>query len=411
MESKEYEELLQKINEMQAEIDQQKSVINEYDSRLKGVKGDLYSQEHRFIPAWLNVIFHYKNKETEHSKEKWSAVLQGFLPGTKSTIVLGGSIVGILTIVLMYQSNQLMALQNQYLQKQIYIQADSDRRNQLVNITEKLYEPSDAYLEQASSLQIHSKNIPIEPKYNSNTRTESLITYLLIKHNPLEQVNEQTLESIPDASISFWNSIWALKRNEVTKPAKMTLDCDAIDGRILNKVFLNRALLSDITLRDVCLKYASLVEAELSRSVLDGANLQGAALMRSRMIQAGLLYANMKQSVMLDADLTKATLSFADLSSSRMDGVILEKAELSNSILKNASLTKSNLKNASLMYATLVGVNLSNADLSGAMFYQADIEGAKFVEAKGFTCQQLMSAINWKLAITDLKCEEPEKTQ
>ncbi|HEY8941515.1 MAG TPA: hypothetical protein VIM59_15045, partial [Cellvibrio sp.] len=140
MESKEYEELLKKIDSMQSKIEEQEKVISGHNSRLRGIKGDLLSQEHRFLNAWYNFISYFiKKDERDHFKEKLSAVIQSFLPGTKSTIVIGGSIVGLLTIILMYQSNQLMLLQNQYLQKQIYIQADSDRRDQLVNITEKLY--------------------------------------------------------------------------------------------------------------------------------------------------------------------------------------------------------------------------------------------------------------------------------
>lgn len=63
MELREYEELLNKINSMQTEIDQQTSIIDRHYSRLKVIKGDLLPQEHRFLNAWYNFILYFTKKD------------------------------------------------------------------------------------------------------------------------------------------------------------------------------------------------------------------------------------------------------------------------------------------------------------------------------------------------------------
>jgi hypothetical protein len=408
MESKEIDELIQRINSMQSEIDQQKSVIKDYDSKLAEIKGDLLSQEHRFLPAWMNLISHFKNKEKDHFKDKLSAVVQGFIPGAKSAVVIGGSIVGVFTLVLMYQSNQLMLLQNQYLQKQIYIQADSDRRNQLVNITEKLYEPSDAYAEKIRSQRDQGLEIPAEPKFNASTRAQSLTTYLYIKYNPLEEVSEQVLDSIPAASMTLWESLWGKRSVASSRPDKPIFDCNALGVTIRASVELNGALLSNIRFYNVCLKAASLVGADLSHSMLNGANLESSALIDAKLIGTELNQANIQRAAMEKADLTDARLHLANFTSTRMTGATLERAQLHNSILKSVILKDSNLRDAVFFYADLSKSDLTASNVSGANFIWANVRGTNFTKAIGLTCKQLILAKNWKLAITDLKCEEED---
>lgn len=420
MESKEYEELLKKIDSMQSKIEEQEKVIRGQDSRLKGIKGDLLSQEHRFLNAWYNFISYFiKKDERDHFKEKLSAVIQGFLPGTKASIVIGGSIVGLLTIVLMYQSNQLMLLQNQYLQKQIYIQADSDRRDQLVNIMEKLYEPSEADAEHIRSMKIHGSNVPVEPKYNSQTRTQSARAYLNIIHNPLEEVREQRLESITDTTLLMLNS-FVSKPNE--KKSHEYIDkCDSMDMSILSEVKLNYALLSDVDLNRACLKYSNIQKANFAGANLSVANLSVARLVDSDFRGAYLYKINLRTAI-----LTGANISAANLEWSKLEGAYIERANFQGAFMDSAKLInvtsyETNFQNAELInvdfsYSELKSANFKNANLSRAQFHQvdltnaifqgADLEETSIEDAKGFTCNQLMSAKNWKLAITDLKCEE-----
>lgn len=373
MEPKELEGLHQQIKSMQGEIDQQKNVINEYELRLKGIKGDLYSQEHRFINSWLNLLSHFKNKDKEHFKEKLSAVIQGFLPGAKSTIVIGGSIIGLLTVVLMYQNNQLMLLQNQYLQKQIYIQADSDRRDQLVNIMEKLYELSDDYIA-LTKTDIDISLLPrIKPKYTAQVRNESLITYINIKHNPLEQVGSQKLNSIQKVAFSLWGSIWESGEENVLVNED---SCENTNETALRSVVLERALLHKVSLDRGCLKRAFLKSAYLYEASLIETNLNGANLIRAKLEEA---------------DMTKAKMIGTELVYAKLKDAVLIGADLRTAILRNASLN---------------GAALNGADLSGA-----DLEGAILTEAIGLTCEQLISAKNWKLAVTDLTCEETQSTE
>lgn len=95
----------------------------EEEARFQALEHRLLEQEHRTFSIWLNFFQSFRRG---HEGQRWpafKAVLYSLMPGRVTTIVLWGTLIGVITILLMHQNNLLLARQNRYFQEQIYLQA------------------------------------------------------------------------------------------------------------------------------------------------------------------------------------------------------------------------------------------------------------------------------------------------
>ena len=329
---------------------------------IQQLKGELIAQEHRFFPTWWNFFCSvFKKDQRRYAWDASKAVLQRFVPGATAAILIGGGLAGTLTVILMHQGNQLTARQNEYLQQQILIQAESDRRDQLVNIMEKLYEPTEASRDAVRTFEAlptkeqRGKEAPkLEPQYNSQTRTQSVLAYLNIQHRPLKEVEPATLSTIPQVSRTLWDALTDFTTGTQDQETEEVWPCSHLTYEILSSVDLHEALLSEVYLLSVCLQEADLWRADLRRADLRGADLK--------------------------------------------------RANLRGANLRGTNLQEADLREADLRGTNLQGANLWGADLQGADIREANLKRANLEGALGLTCKQLEMAVNWQSAQSDLTC-------
>jgi len=161
------------------------------EEKIESNKLYLLSQEHRFIAIAKNMYNAFKNK---NRNEKWSAVKSLFFyfkPGSRVALIIGGGLlIGIPTISLMQKNNEYVASQNYQLQKQIFVQANSDRRLQLSSIIEYLYKTK------ASIKNEPDLEASIEPEFNRYIRVNALKQIVEIEGNPLEIPKHEENENI-----------------------------------------------------------------------------------------------------------------------------------------------------------------------------------------------------------------------
>ena len=87
-------------------------------------------------------------------------------------------------------------------------------------------------------------------------------------------------------------------------------------------------------------------------------------------------------------DLRKVRVAYLELKQADFHHADLFEAELTGAHLDGADLQK-----ASLVKAKLQGAHLAGADLTGAHLDGADLSGTDLTQAKGFTCDQLRTAV------------------
>lgn len=360
-------------------------------------------QEHRFLSIWFNF---FRSFGEDHKGKRWpalKAVLQWFIPsGRVALIITSGTLIGLFTILLMFQNNKLLASQNYWLQRQINVQAESQREVQMIDIMEKLYEATpesmkefDSYRKCSIKRNTESSRGKIlekcgnEPtlvsKHNSKSRTEAAKAYINITNNPLKKAELERYSLLNSMSELLSEIGVLMKAGQQRKPEPRDISenvpCDPanvieLNGALLNGVNLPAQCLRGANLSRANLSEANLREADLNEANLNGANLSSAVLVWASLTRAQLSYANLSKASLRSADLQQASMQGANLRDADLSAANLSGTNLRDANLYAASLSKTNARNANLMMVNLIGSNLIGSDLSGSNLRAADLRHA-----------------------------------
>ncbi|MEE2730761.1 MAG: pentapeptide repeat-containing protein [Pseudomonadota bacterium] len=382
----------------------------DYEARFQQLEHRLLEQEHRFIAVWLNLFHSFrKGHETERTPAL-KAVLYSLIPGRALLLITGGTMIGLFTLLLMYQANLLLAKQNHYFQQQIYVQSNTERRRMLVDIKEKLYDPEplskQAAVEQDlckrsnSNLGACGPAIAVQPKFNAPIRTESVLAYLDIQRNPLHQPQPAALPTLESVAHTILNALFEPESppKSQPEPPKDQAECKRIRAADLRNALLQQVNLVGQCLTGVNFTGADLAQADLSfvdleRSELSNTNLQGIHMIGARLSGSNLFDADLS-----GAELTRAQLNSTNMAGAFLDGAVLNNTNLQKANLREATLTQAHLNEANLRQANLRGADLTGADLIGADLFEANLKGAQF------HCDQLKQAKHWQSAELDQPC-------
>lgn len=420
-----------------------KDQLTQLESRFQELEHKLLEQEHRTLAVWFNFFQSFRGG---HEGKRWpstKALIQSLLPGRTMVLVTGGTLIGLMTVLLMYQNNLLLARQNQYFQQQIYSQGNTERRRTLVDIKEKLYAGTDESQRLVRERNACVRNattgcgepVFLEAKYNYQIRRESVLSYLDIQRNPLEKPKEESLPTLSSSTWTLWLSFLNSEdgnEEDLIKRDKAVGACARPDTNLSAPIDLSGALLQGVDLSHLCFQFVSFVGADFRRAKLrkanmmradiglanlrganlEFANLDSATLAEADLREASLDGAELKNAVMLMANLKDASLRDANLKRAYMVDVNLEGADLTDAHLQGADLMKAYMRDVDLDGANLEQADLSNADLSESYLGNANLEGANLnganlLEVHSLFCDQLMKAENWDSAFIDIECVEP----
>lgn len=119
-----------------------------------------------------------------------------------------------------------------------------------------------------------------------------------------------------------------------------------------------------------------LSEADLSYAELTAANLRSAKLDSANLAAAELSFADLSKAQLYQADLSLSNLVYANLSEAKLDGADLHDADLTY-----ANLGGARLRNAEFWGATLIDAHFDDARLKEVGFTKADLRYASFVNS------------------------------
>ncbi|MBA55187.1 MAG: hypothetical protein CMK89_12100 [Pseudomonadales bacterium] len=389
---------------------QQENPHQQYDARFLQLEHRLLEQEHRFISVWLNLFQSFRKGREADRVPALKAVLYSLIPGRVLMLITGGTLIGLVTLLLMYQANLLLAKQNQYFQQQIYVQSNTERRRMLVDIKEKLYDP-DPFSKQAANEHQQcvrkSKNfgscgpsVELRPKFNAQIRTESMLAYLDIQRTPLKQPEPASLPTLEFVAQTILGALFepetsdqqAAHNPQQQDECKRVKNAD-LRGAFLQEVYLVGECLEGVNFTGANLSHADLSFVQLERSDINKTNLRGIDMVGSRLSGSNFFDADLSEADMTRSELKKANLAGADLSGAILHNTNLEGANLERAILINARLMEANLQHAKLRGADLAGVDFIAADL-----FEAELQGARF------DCTDLKTAKNWRTVKLDQPC-------
>ena len=168
----------ERFEELEAQVREARQLADESRALTDENKKLLISQEHRFIPVWLNFYEAWFGDKTIDRRSALIALLTRMAPGRISVIVAGGGFLAFLTMLLMQKNNELVAAQNYYFQQQIYQQRMTDQGVQLAALTEKLYHSKEQSAEEIAD------EVQPEPYYEKQIRTTSAIQFIALSREP-----------------------------------------------------------------------------------------------------------------------------------------------------------------------------------------------------------------------------------
>jgi uncharacterized protein YjbI with pentapeptide repeats len=346
---------------------------------------ELIRQEHRLFKVWRN-FFHYRNeRDAEEREASREALLYWFWPSGRTALVLFTiSVGGIATVLLMHKQNELMAMQNYELRRQIYEQAQTDRARQFTDIKDKLYRESDYSItrrrELPEGITEFFRFLPTEePYFNAKTREEALSQYLILSISPLKKPPKPEPQQLREILFGDWPcrqfDWWC---DDLVEDSQAGAEEE--DDIQRTAVFLGSAFLSGIDIS----QYRG--QFERIRLNADGGDLHDAIL--------GGAY-------LVDANLTNGNLHLTHLRGANLTG-----ANLQNSMLAHSNLIEANLSNVDLYGSDLTGAWLDYADLTDAILGKVDLTEADLSHAI-YTCEQLTEARNWEQALNRKECGVP----
>lgn len=318
---------------------------NHLDSRIQRLESQannahlkLIEQEHRFISIFVNLIKSYQNGNRLEKVAAWKAFFYLFVPGRTAIIISGGTVIGILTVILMQKNNELVASQNYYLQTQIYYQTKNENRGHKESITRILYDPSPESEEAVKQAYNNGdKIIPLlEAEHHPFTRRNAFAQLISITEDEPVQPEPVYVTSLSQ-QISTWtcnNFSLFCQYVEVTDSAKSTVLTKEKPILNLDYAFLDFIVWPDVSKVTIKAPFARITNSNLRKAKLQGAdliganffksNLEGADLSNAKLQKAYMVDVKMKQTILTGADLTGAVILCDDIKHAIFDKKTLE---------------------------------------------------------------------------------------
>ncbi|MCP4261221.1 MAG: pentapeptide repeat-containing protein [Ketobacter sp.] len=366
------------------EDDQQR--IQLLETEVAQLRRELLEQEHRPALAawkWLRAksSHAHAHEGAPSGRALFWSVLNFFL-SFRVVVIGGGVFIGYVTLLLMYQSNLISAKQNYYMQQQIYIQAQSERRRLLAEIKEKLYEPSAA---SAASVAEYGRCMKskkasscaaaeLEPAFNHQTRSEFLKTYVDLQRTPLKQPVFPKIPTLLELLGELWDSLTGLAQAaEGLEPSELTPACSA--GSQLD---LSNAFLQEVKLVGGCLRNVNFAGANLTRANFVGSDLRDSDFTQARMSGSKMTQGDFRGAVFDRAVMDRASFVAADLQNVGMKRVVADRADFSKANLAGINAEDGSFLHADFRDTDMVESNLMFADAYSANFAHADLTNANF---------------------------------
>ncbi len=272
--------------------------------RLDKVELKLLEQEHRLIPAFLNLIKGWDSKKERFASFK-ALLFVFFSSGTVTAI--GVSVTALLGLVIAYKANEILSLQNDLILQQTYL-AESTRRSslnfELSSILDEIDEELD-YLDENLRTSEHGNFQSVRVAINLSPRLQGRIIALSNSLKPYKYLDEKGVLTRPlspergQLLISLINS--NVNINYVLSKANfMYADLEGnsfvtnnfsnakLSWANLNKVNFHGAIListdfSKAELRNANFAFSKLNGANFKGAIINGANFEGAYLPRAEM--------------------------------------------------------------------------------------------------------------------------------
>ena len=285
---------------MDTNLEEQIKLLREQTEKNKN---SIIAQEHRIISVWRNLFKFIRRGNKEERSAAIEAFLSMLIPGKITIVVTAGALIGILTILLMYKNNELVAEQNFYLQEQIYKQAVSDRAVQLAQIKEYLYKSipeSEKELRAWRASENKNEDEPsLKPFYNEHIRSEALAQYINIIVDPLkkpEKVQQESLWQLGQRlSCKHFSFYCAEKGSKVDNKQEHDRQELHLTGAHLNYTYLNDDSKSKLEKVRLWASGSNFNNANLSLAHLRGADLRGDNLIFANLFGAARLPACVAQ--------------------------------------------------------------------------------------------------------------------
>lgn len=372
------------------------------DSRINELQARLIEQEHRFWHSLYTVIKSLCSKDKSHLSVAVKALTQNLIPSVRTiTLISGGTIIGILTLYLMFLNNQLVSEQNYHLRQQNYLNTKSNIEQQLISLKRQLYE------EKETQTSINKNKLTISA-HSPESRSDSFSFYLRareaqdkLKEPELPKRQDfitVLLELLPNPKYNVKDFLHLEKRQiEINLPNSYLngislydsgLDLSDYDlnlaGATLYEANFRQANLINVNLWDTDFQKADLTNAILEGIIIDNANLRGSNLKDT----------NLENSIITNVNFQNSSLYSANAKMSFFAEVNMKYSNLENSQLQNSKFYNSNLQNANFSRADLQGASFINSNLQDAILDGADLLDADLSRALGLNCKQLSKVKN-----------------
>lgn len=298
------------------------------------------------------------------------------------TVTVMGGLIGTATLILLYEQNQKIDLQNE----RITLQTDANitesvllegtRRAALASDMTALFADIRAAVRRKNPRKDAHRCLPDRPRFETSfdcwhideqsgaarfhlsAELQARVTSFVQRNTPYR------LAISEDAPLSF---------EEPLRHQFVFQNLSPERGQLFETLLLNRVFTGAYRFWN-----AQLTGADLARRDLSWARLKRADLAHAKLEESDLKYARFEESDLEAAKLNDADMYNTIFVDAVMDAATLERANLERAILTRASLKGANLGGANLRGASLVSANLRGANLSGVDFTDAMLDDTDF---------------------------------
>lgn len=346
--------------------------IDHLESSVKETRESIIEQEHRIIKTIINMVKAIKSGDHAERLAAAKAILYLFFPGRVAVIITGGTIIGLLTIILMQKNNELVASQNYYLQSQIYFQTINENRQMRESITKALY---------AKSPESIAANKAWRGKFTT-IKLMNGIKFSSTKAPAPGDVGPQILplhdEYVRTVALK---GLVEITRDAPTEPTPLSMEPlrQLIPRWMCENLFLfcNKSITytydipREISYPKLNLEYAFLNDVKWPNTKGIIVNAKGANLRGADLRGADLRGTNFERAILADANLQDANLSKANLTLT-----IFDRANLNGADLQNAKFLATRFQDSKIDFMKINCSDLENTD------YIDKIEGALICKKK-----------------------------
>jgi hypothetical protein len=284
---------------------------------------------------------------------------------------------GTMSIILLYNQNQLLSNQNEkidnqneLIQRQMFLE-EASRRSSLVVLMSNIMDKVDD--------EINRQRKPTDTEKTHYKLSASLIgqiTALSHSFKPYRYLDDTTLIAKPLSPErgQLLLTITQLPLDTIT--FNLIYKSATFSQSELKDANLDNSFLQGVNLRDANLFGTHLTQANLKNADLQQANLEGAILNKANLsesISAGAIFIGAN---MFSTDLTKSSFSGANLSGANLSKAKIIDSNLSGANLSKAYLANSNFENANMSDVILIETDLKDVNLSNVNLRKANLTKA-----------------------------------